>query len=276
MKSCKKYFYKNKMLLFSLTVLMTLLLIATFAPFISPYHHLLIDLEHIKEPPNINHWFGTDTLGRDVLSRVIYGSRVSLVIGCSATILSLCLGLLAGLIAGYFGGKIDTLLTVIIDLFLAFPSLLLAIGISVLMPPGLVSTIIALCVVGWASFARLFRGMVLSLKESTFVDAARSIGCSRERIIFFHILPHCIPIAVVAASLKVGSFILSESALSFLGLGIQPPLPTWGSMVSLNRAYLPSAPWMVLFPGGAIALTVLIFNLFGDAFRDKLDPNLKI
>jgi ABC-type dipeptide/oligopeptide/nickel transport system permease subunit len=276
MKSCKKYFYKNKMLLFSLTVLMTLLLIAAFAPFISPYHHLLIDLEHIKEPPNINHWFGTDTLGRDVLSRVIYGSRVSLVIGCSATILSLCLGLLVGLIAGYFGGKIDTLLTVIIDLFLAFPSLLLAIGISVLMPPGLVSTIIALCVVGWASFARLFRSMVLSLKESIFVDAARSIGCSRERIIFFHILPHCIPIAVVAASLKVGSFILSESALSFLGLGIQPPLPTWGSMVSLNRAYLPSAPWVVLFPGGAIALTVLIFNLFGDAFRDKLDPNLKI
>jgi ABC-type dipeptide/oligopeptide/nickel transport system permease subunit len=276
MKFKRKTFSQNKMLFFSLSIMAILLFTAVFASYISPYDPLTIDLDHIKESPNFNHWFGTDTIGRDILSRVIYGCRISLLIGVGATILSLCLGLLAGLIAGYFGGKVDTFFTIIIDIFLAFPSLLLAIGISVLLPPGLLSTTIALCLVGWASFARLFRGMVFSFKESVFVDAARSIGSSHLRIIFVHILPHCIPIAVIVASLKVGGFILSESALSFLGLGVQPPFPTWGSMVSLNRGYLPSAPWMVFFPGGAIALTVFVFNMFGDALRDMLDPKLKI
>jgi peptide/nickel transport system permease protein len=192
------------------------------------------------------------------------------------TVVSLCLGLGAGLIGGYFGGKTDTALTILTDLFLAFPSLLLAIGISVLMPPGLLSVIVALCVVGWASFARLFRGIVYSVKEKDFVDAARSVGCSSGRIIFFHILPHCLPVALIAASLKVGSFILAESALSFLGLGIQPPEPTLGAMVSLNRNYLPAAPWMVLFPGATIALIVFLCNLVGDGLRDFLDPSLKV
>jgi len=276
MKINKKDFCKNKMLFFSIGAIAMLLFTAVFSSCISPYDPLTIDLDHVKEPPNLNHWFGTDTIGRDILSRVIYGCRISLLIGVSATILSLCLGLLAGLVAGYFGGKVEAFFTIIIDIFLAFPSLLLAIGISVLLPPGLLSTTVALCLVGWAPFARLFRGMVFSFKESTFVDAARSIGSSRLRIIFVHILPHCIPIALIAATLKVGGFILSESALSCLGLGVLPPFKTWRAMVSLNRGYLPSAPWMVFFPGGAIALTVFAFNMFGDALRDMLDPNLKV
>ncbi len=272
----KQAFAKNKTLLIVTSLIIVLFAIAVFAPVIIPYHHLQTDLDHLKEPPSASHWFGTDTVGRDILSRVIYGSRFSLLIGFSTTLLSLCLGLLVGLLAGYFGGKVDACFTVIIDLFLAFPSLLLAIGISVLLPPGLLSTIIALCLVGWASFARLFRGIVFSVRQSIFVDAAKSIGCSHGRILFSHILPHCIPLAVIAASLKVGGFILSESALSFLGLGVQPPLPTWGSMVSLSRSYLPSAPWMVFFPGGAIALTVFVFNLFGELLRDMFDPSIKV
>ena len=267
---------KNKTLFCAAGILCGLLLTALGAPYLAPYDHLAIDLDHVKEPPSLGHPCGTDTLGRDILSRIIYGSRFSLLIGLSATLLSLSLGLLVGLTAGYFGGRLDTVCTILTDLFLAFPSLLLAIGISILMPPGLLSTIIALCLVGWASFARLFRGMVFSLRENMFIDAARAVGCSPLRIVFRHILPHCIPLAIIAASLKIGAFILSESALSFLGLGVQPPLPTWGSMVSLSRSYLPSAPWMVLFPGGAIAVTVFIFNLLGDTLRDRIDPNLRV
>ncbi len=264
------------MLAISGSIIALLIVCALFAPLLSPYNPLAIDLDQLKQPPSLSHWCGTDTIGRDILSRVIYGSRYSLLIGISATVFSLIVGLLSGLAAGYCGGKTDACFTMLTDLFLAFPSLLLAIGISVILPPGLLSTIIALGAVGWASFARLFRGMAYSLKESVFVDAARAVGCSPPRILFIHMLPHCIPMAIVAASLKVGGFILAESALSFLGLGIQPPVPTWGSMVSLHRAYLPSAPWMIFFPGCAIALTVFVCNMFGDSLRDRLDPDLKI
>jgi peptide/nickel transport system permease protein len=272
----KKRPVANRSFKFVLAAAALLVGIALCAPLVAPYDPVAIDLDCIKQPPGYPHVFGTDTLGRDILSRVIHGSRISLLIGLSATVLSLGLGLCAGLASGYFGGRVDTALTVIIDLFLAFPSLLLAIAISVLLPPGLLSTVCALCIAGWASFARLFRGMVLSFKENLFVEAARAIGCSHGRIVFVHLLPHCIPLALVAASLKVGSFILAEAALSFLGLGVQPPTPAWGSMISLYRSYLPSAPWMVLFPGGAIAVTVVLFNCIGDMLRDKLDPRMRV
>jgi peptide/nickel transport system permease protein len=263
-------------LMVSGSVIGLLIAVTLLAPLLAPHDPLSINLASIRQPPSREYLFGTDTIGRDVFSRVISGGRYSLLIGLGATGFSLALGLLAGVCAGYCGGKIDLALTAVTDLFLAFPSLLLAIAISVVLPPGVFSIVIALCAVGWASFARLFRGMVIACRESLFVDAARAIGCSGLRIICLHILPHCLPIALVAASLKVGSFILAESALSFLGLGIQPPLPTWGAMVSLYRAYLPSAPWMILFPGCAIALTVFACNMFGDALRDRLDPNLKL
>ncbi len=268
--------FKNKTLLVSGAIIGLLLAAVICAPALAPYNPLAICLDTAKLPPGGGHLFGTDTLGRDILSRVLWGGRVSLLIGVAATLVSLGVGLVIGLMAGYFGGKIDVAFTVIMDLFLAFPSLLLAIGISVIIPPGLLATVIALGAVGWASFARLFRGLALSFRENVFIDASRAIGCSHLRIIAVHILPQCSPLALIAASLKVGGFILAESALSFLGLGVQPPDPTWGSMVSQYRNYLPSAPWMVIFPGGAIALTVLAFNLFGDALRDRLDPKLKL
>ena len=272
----KSRIFKNKTLLVSGAMIGLLLAAIIFAPVLAPYSPLAISLVSAKLPPGGGHLFGTDTLGRDILSRVLWGGRVSLLIGVAATLVSLGVGLVTGLMAGYFGGKIDMACTVVIDLFLAFPSLLLAIGISVVMPPGLPATVIALGAVGWASFARLFRGLALSFRGHVFIDAARAIGCSHLRIIAVHILPQCAPLVLIAASLKVGGFILAESALSFLGLGVQPPDPTWGSMVSQYRNYLPSAPWMVIFPGGAIALTVLAFNLFGDALRDRLDPKLKL
>lgn len=262
---------RNKTLYISAVIISGLFLCAVFAPFLPVHDPMTIDLDNIKQPPGPEFWLGTDSLGRDMLSRILHGARFSLFIGLFSMLISLLIGLVIGLAAGYFGGRVDMFFVVIIDLFLAFPSLLLAIGISILMPPGIFSVTTALCLVGWASFARLFRGMVFSLKENTFVDSARAVGCSDVRIIFVHLLPHLIPISIVAGSLKVGSFILAESALSFLGLGVQPPEPTWGTMVSLNRSYLPSAPWMALFPGFAIALTVFSLNLFGDSLRDMLD-----
>ena len=275
----KRAFYlirHNPALCVSGLMIALLVVAALAAPLIAPFDPLAINLNIVKQAPGPVHLFGTDTLGRDIFSRVVFGARTSLLIGLSATALSLLLGLIAGMLAGYVGGTTDTCITIITDIFLAFPSLLLAIAISVLLPPGLLSVTLALCLVGWASFARLFRAMTISLKERSFVEAARAMGCSHLRIMTRHLLPHCLPIVMIAATIKVGGFILAESALSFLGLGIQPPEPTWGAMISLNRNYLSSAAWMIFFPGIAIALTVFAFNIFGDCLRDKLDPNMRV
>ncbi len=269
-------FFRHTVLACSAGLLLVLVATALLCPWLAHHDPLAIELDRIKLPPGSEHWFGTDTLGRDIFSRVVWGCRYSLAIGLSATVLALLVGLLTGLAAGYWRGKLDALFVVTTDIFLAFPTLLLAVGISVVLPPGAVSTVIALCATGWASFARLFRSMAMSLNEQAFVDSARAAGCSHLRIIFSHILPHCLPLALVSASIKVGSFILAEAALGFLGLGVQPPMPTWGSMISLHRAYLASAPWMILFPGAAIALTVYACNVFGDELRDRLDPGLRV
>lgn len=266
----------NKFAFFAAIILGVLLLSAILAPFISPYDPLSIDLDKIKESPGLSHLFGTDNKGRDILSRVLYGARVSLSVGLLAGILSMALGLFFGLMAGYFGGRIDRGIMILTDLTLAFPSLILAIGITVILPPGIYTVLIALATVGWASFARLVRGIVLSVKEYPYIEAARAIGCTRFRTLINHILPQCMPLTLVAMGLKLGGFILLESALSFLGLGAQPPTPTWGSMISLNRIYIHSAPWMVIFPGLAIAVTTVSFNILGDALRDYLDPRFKV
>ncbi|MCX8044649.1 MAG: ABC transporter permease [Desulfobacterota bacterium] len=257
------------------TGIILVLLCAAAAPLLAPYDPVAVDLDCVKQPPSTRHLMGTDTLGRDILSRVLYAGRTSLAIGLSATVVSLGIGLCIGLISGYCGGALDAALSMTIDLFLAFPSLLLAIAVAVVLPPGIGATVFALCIAGWASFARLFRGVALSLKEEQFIDAARAVGCSSMRIIAVHVLPNCISIALVAASLKIGSFIFAEAALSFLGLGIQPPTPAWGSMISLYRGFLPSAPWMVIFPGCAIAGTVLLFNIFGEVLRDMIDNRMQ-
>jgi peptide/nickel transport system permease protein len=259
------------------TVLVILLVLtAAIGPFLVPYDPLAMDLDSLKQPPSTSHLLGTDSKGRDILSRVIAGSRISLSVGIFASLFSLAIGIFFGLLAGYFGGRTDAILSQTFDIFLAFPSLLLAIGISAVMPPGLVSAMLAITLVGWAGFARLVRGVTLSLKEQTYVEASQALGAKPGRILYRHILPNALPLLLVAGSLRVGGFILLEAALSFLGLGVQPPTPTWGSMISLNRAYINSAPWMVIFPGLAISITVISFNILGDFLRDKLDPRMQV
>ena len=265
--------------LVSVIVIVLLALVAILGPALvnlAKLDPLAMDLDHLKQPPGKAHLLGTDSKGRDVLARVIYGSRISLAVGIIASALSLLIGIFFGLIAGYFGGRTDAVLTQFFDIFLAFPSLLLAIGISAVMTPGLASAMLAITLVGWAGFARLVRGITLSLKEQAYIEASRALGATPARILYHHVLPNALPLILVAGSLRVGGFILLEAALSFLGLGVQPPTPTWGSMISLNRAYINSAPWMVIFPGLAISITVISFNLLGDFLRDKLDPRMQV
>ena len=266
----------NTPALIAVAVLLTLVLTAVVGPLVVPYDPLSMDLDSLRQPPSAVHLLGTDSKGRDILSRLVYGARISLAVGILAASLSMCIGIVLGLIAGYFGGRVDAVLTQMFDIFLAFPSLLLAIGISAVMSPGLTSAMLAITLVGWAGFARLVRGVTLSLKEQTYVEASRALGASSARILYKHILPNALPLILVAGSLRVGGFILLEAALSFLGLGVQPPAPTWGSMISLNRAYINSAPWMVIFPGLAISITVIAFNILGDFLRDWLDPRMQV
>jgi len=272
MNEIRQEITSNKLVLTAAIVLALLIVAAAIGPLFVPYDPLAMDLDSLRQPPSGSHLLGTDSKGRDILSRIVHGARVSLTVGITASLFSLCIGTVAGLLAGYFGGTVDMVLSQIFDIFLAFPSLLLAIGISAVMPPGLGSAMLAITLVSWAGFARLVRGITLSLKEQTYVEASRALGASSARVLFRHILPNALPLLLVAASLRVGGFILMESSLSFLGLGVQPPTPTWGSMISLNRAYIHSAPWMVIFPGIAISITVISFNLLGDYLRDKLDP----
>jgi peptide/nickel transport system permease protein len=257
-------------------LLVSLVLVAIIGPYLVSYSPDTVDLDSLRQPPSKTHFLGTDSKGRDILSRVVSGARISLSVGIVAAALSLCIGIFFGLIAGYFGGKVDAFFSQVFDIFLAFPSLLLAIGISAVMPPGLTSAMLAITLVGWAGFARLVRGITLSLKEQTYVEASQALGASSARILYRHILPNALPLILVAGSLRVGGFILLEAALSFLGLGVQPPTPTWGSMISLNRAYINSAPWMVIVPGLAISITVISFNILGDFLRDKLDPRMQV
>lgn len=266
----------NTPALIAAILLIMLALTAVVGPFLVSYDPLAMDLDNLRQPPGKAHLLGTDSKGRDILSRVVSGSRISLSVGIIASALSLGIGIFFGLIAGYFGRTVDALFSQVFDIFLAFPSLLLAIGISAVMPPGLTSAMLAITLVGWAGFARLVRGITLSLKEQTYVEASRALGASPARILYRHILPNALPLILVAGSLRVGGFILLEAALSFLGLGVQPPTPTWGSMISLNRAYINSAPWMVIFPGLAISITVISFNILGDFLRDKLDPRMQV
>lgn len=257
-------------------LIVAIMLVAVIGPSLVAHDPLAMDLDSLKQPPNRIHLLGTDSTGRDILARLVYGARISLSVGILASLLSLGIGIFFGLIAGYFGGRIDAVLSQFFDIFLAFPSLLLAIGISAVMPAGLTSAMLAITLVGWAGFARLVRGITLSLKEQTYVEASRALGAAPARILYKHILPNALPLILVAGSLRIGSFILLEAALSFLGLGVQPPTPTWGSMISLNRSYINSAPWMVIFPGLAISLTVISFNMLGDFLRDKLDPRMQV
>ena len=259
----------------SLLILLLISLLSAFAPYFSGYAPDRIDLDSLREPPGSHHLLGTDNKGRDILSRILYGGRISLGIAITAALLSLGIGLIAGVSSGYFGGRVDTVIMAFVDLILSFPALLLAIAISVILPPGVFTVTIAIVSVGWASFARLVRGHILTMRESGFVESAKAIGCGDCRILRVHLLPQCIPLVLVMTGMKLGGFILTEASLSFLGLGAQPPAATWGSMVSTYRAYISSAPWMVMFPGLIIAVTALCFNILGDSLREKFGVEIK-
>jgi peptide/nickel transport system permease protein len=253
----------------ALFILLAISMLSLFAPFVTGYNPDRIELDSLRKPPGTDHLLGTDNKGRDILSRILYGGRISMSIAITAATVSMGIGLFIGLLSGYFGGKTDTVLMALVDLILSFPALLLAIGISIILPPGIYTVMIAIAAVGWASFARLIRGHILSLKEATFIEGAKAVGCSHRRILLVHLLPQCIPLLLVMMGMRIGGYIITEASLSFLGLGAQPPTATWGSMINANRAYITTAPWTVFAPGFMIALTALSFNILGDSLQKK-------
>lgn len=273
-----RMYRNNRLAAFSAALIILMILLAVFAPYIAPYKEAHQDLLMRLQPPSRAHLFGTDELGRDVFSRILYGARVSLVIGIFPSMISLLIGIFFGLIAGYFGGWIDYVIMRVADVMLSFPSLLLAMALMYTLGRYANSVLCifgALSLVGWASVSRVVRSVTLSLKETEYVDAARSIGVGRPKIMLRHILPNCIPSLIVLYTLNVPSCILSESTLSFLGIGVQPPAASWGLMVNQSKQYLFTMPWLALAPCLTIMIVVLAFNFLGDGLRDALDPYLK-
>ena len=265
----------NKLSLVSLIVIFLLILFSILAPWLTPYGEADMDLMHRLSPPSAEHLLGTDEAGRDVLTRLLYGSRVSLMVGIVPTLLSMVIGAVLGVLAGYLGGVVDSIIMRLADIVLAFPSMLLAMVIMYTLGDGLFNVFLTLTLMNWGTVARIARAETLKLKTIDYVEAARSIGMSKGRIIMRHILPNCIPTLIVLFTLNVPSAILTESALSFLGLGIQPPSASWGLMVNTGRQYLFNAPWLSFAPSGAIMLAVLSFNFLGDGLRDAIDPRLR-
>jgi peptide/nickel transport system permease protein len=250
---------------------------ALFAPRVAPQDPAHIDLPHRLQAPSTQHWCGTDELGRDILSRLIWGARISLMVGSSVVACSLLLGLIIGSLAGYYGGGIDRFVNVVLmNAFLSFPGILLAIAFIAFRGPGIFNLVLALSLGGWVGYARLVRGQVLAAREREFVEAARALGASDLRIIVRHILPNIIQPVVVQAAIGMAGAILAEATMSFLGLGVPPPTASWGAMLNDGRAHLFDAPHLVLFPALAVMLAVLSFNFIGDALRDYLDPRSRI
>jgi ABC-type dipeptide/oligopeptide/nickel transport system permease subunit len=267
-------FRKNKLAMAGLVIVVLEVLAAVLAPVITFMDYKSIAFEG-KKPPSAAHWFGTDPLGRDVYTRIIYGSRISLQVGLSAVTVALVMGLAAGAVAGYYGGKLDSVLMRLTDVFLAFPYILAAIVLITVIGRGLWTVILVLGALGWMPFARLFRSSILQIKELEYIEAARAAGCGDWRIITRHILPNAIQPIIVYATIFVGTAVLSEAALSFLGVGVVEPTPAWGLMIAQGRSYLFTAPGLLFFPGAAIFITVMAFVFMGDGLRDALDPRLR-
>jgi peptide/nickel transport system permease protein len=250
---------------------------ALFAPWIAPQDPAHIDLPARLMGPSASHWFGTDELGRDILSRIIYGARISMLVGGCVVAASLTLGLIFGSIAGYYGGVTDRILNVVVmNAFMSFPGILLAIAFVAFLGPGIFNLIFALSIGGWVGYARLVRAQVLAVREREFVEAARALGASDARIIVRHILPNIIQPVIVQAAIGMAGAILAEATMSFLGLGVPPPTASWGTMLNDARAHLFDSPHLVLFPAAAVMLAVLSFNFIGDGLRDYLDPRARI
>ena len=280
-KSLRESLYliaRNKLSLTALIILVLLIVGALLAPYIIPYPEDLADATHTQiklQAPSLEHLMGTDELGRDIFSRVVYGARVSLSAALAAVGLSLVIGIPLGAIAGSFGGWVDNVIMRVTDVFLSFPPLLLAIAMVALMGSSLNNAVLAISLSWWPWYTRLVRGQAISVKERKFVQAAETIGTSRMKIIFKHIIPNCISPVIVQASMDIGGVILTVASLSFLGLGAQLPTPEWGLMISTGRRFFPDSWWYCIFPGLAIFITVLCFNLLGDAIREILDPKTR-
>jgi peptide/nickel transport system permease protein len=247
---------------------------AVAGPLLCPYDPSAQELARRLEAPSLAHPLGLDELGRDILARLLQGARISLMVGMAVVSVSSAVGMLFGSIAGYFGGRVDDLISRVIDVLMAFPGILLAIALVAVLGPSLVNVVLALSVIGWVGYARLVRGQALRARELEFVQAARACGASSARIVLRHILPTAIPAVVVQATLGMAGAIIAEAALSFLGLGVQPPTPSWGTMLDAGRAHLFDAPHLTIFPGLAIATLVLGFNFLGDGLRDRVDPKM--
>lgn len=263
----------NRLTYIGIAIAAVVILAAIFAPFIATHDVTAQDLALRFQSPSGEHWFGTDALGRDVFSRVVYGARISLEVGITVVVVSSVFGTFVGAIAGFYGGWVDKILSgYVFNVFLAFPGLLLAIALVAFLGAGLGKLILALCIIGWVGYARVMRGQVLKIREYDFVQAARALGAGDMRILFTHIMPNAIQPLIVQASLGMAGAVLSEASLSFLGLGIPPPAPSWGTMIEEARQYFATYPHVLFFPGVAIALTVLAFNFIGDGLRQYLDP----
>lgn len=263
----------NRLTYIGLAIASIVIFVAIFAPFLATHDVTAQNLELRFAAPSAEHWFGTDGLGRDVFSRVLFGARISLQVGIIVVAVSAVVGIFIGSIAGFYGGWVDRILSgYLFNVFLAFPGLLLAIAFVAFLGAGLEKLIIALCIIGWVGYARVMRGQVLKVREYDFVQAARALGASNMRILFTHILPNAIQPLIVQSSLGMAGAVLSEATLSFLGLGIPPPAPSWGTMIEEARNFFSIYPHVLFFPGAAIALTVLAFNFLGDGLREYLDP----
>ncbi len=266
---------QNSSAVIGFVVAVFLVVMAIFAPLIAPYPYDQQDLSHTRAAPSVQHIFGTDELGRDIFSRIVYGSRFSLTIGFMAVLLGTAVGMLFGAIAGYFGRVVDDLIMRLMDVLQSIPGILLVITISVVLGPGLFNTLLALSIGGIPMSCRLTRAAVLGVRHQEYLEAATSINASTPRIILRHVLPNSFAPVLVSSTMSIGNVIMAAAMLSFIGLGVQPPTPEWGSMIAGGRSLIRSCPWMVTFPGIFIMLAVLSLNMFGDGLRDALDPKLK-
>jgi len=265
----------NRLTLFGAAIILILSIIAIFAPFIAPYDPTMINIEEALMVPSSSHLLGTDQLGRDIFSRMVYGTRISLSIGLIAVGIAAIIGVALGSIAGYFGGKVDSIIMRFVDIMLCFPSFFLILAVVAIIGPSIYNIMIVIGLTSWMGMARLIRAEVLSLKEREFVLAARSLGVSNTKIIIRHLIPNGIGPVLVSFVLGVAAAVLVEAALSFLGLGVQPPTPSWGNILMEGKATLGVAWWLIIFPGLAILITVLAFNLLGEGIRDALNPRLR-
>jgi peptide/nickel transport system permease protein len=274
-KEAWKTFKKNKGALVGTAIVLFFIVIAILAPLLAPYGISEQQLSNRNAAPSSAHWFGTDDFGRDIFSRVLYGARISLWVGFVSVLGSIVVGCFFGIIAGYYGRWTDTIISRIFDIMLAFPSILLAIAVVAVLGPSLQNALIAIALINIPNFGRLIRSRVLSVKEEEYIMAAKAIGMKDSRILLHHVLPNSLAPVIVQGSLAIATAIIEAAALGFLGMGAQPPQPEWGKMLADSRQYIIQAPWTVVFPGIAIMLTVLGFNLMGDGLRDALDPRSK-